>query len=180
MQKFNTISNPDLTVCENNKQRWNQAEHRRLGFHNAHDKFRRAFMIRSRHVLVLRPPSKSKIQICSDLQDLVGNKAFSAMCCLRQDEIVLEASAEDFSTTRPHSIQSISKLHIHLIIGQLIDEGVLSLDAKVSDYLPDIGTGYREARIQALLDMAVINDFSEDYHDPNSDCYTVSHCYATH
>ena len=84
----------------------------------------------------------------------------------------MEAAANDFSTSQPHSIQSISKLHIHLIIGQLIGQGVLSLDAKIKDYLPDIGTGYAEASLQSLLDMTVNNNFSEDYSDPHSDCYT--------
>ena len=48
----------------------------------------------------------------------------------------------------------------------------MSLEAKVRDYLPDIGTGYAEASLQSLLDMTVINNFSEDYSDPHSDCYT--------
>ena len=171
MQNHKTISNPDLTVGKNNKQSWNQAENRRSGFHNVHSKFRRALMIRSRNVLVLKPQSVYKFRFDADLEELLDNKAFSAMCCIKHDNIVVEESAEDFSTTEPHSIQSITKLHVHLIVGQLLRDGVLSLDARVVDYLPDIGSGYREARVQALLDMAVRNDFSEDYHDPNSDCY---------
>ena len=171
MQIHKTISNPDLTVGENNKQSWNQAEKRRSGFHNVHSIFRRALMVRSRNVLVLKPRSEREFRFDVDLGELLNNKAFSAMCCIKHDKIVVEESAEDFSTIKPHSIQSITKLHVHLIVGQLLQEGVLSLDAKVGDYLPDIGSGYREARVQALLDMAVINDFSEDYHDPNSDCY---------
>ena len=100
------------------------------------------------------------------------NPAFSAVCVIRDDKVLMEAAAADFSISQPHSIQSISKLHIHLIIGQLISQGVLSLDSKIKDYLPDIGTGYAEASLQSLLDMTVTNDFSEDYSDPHSDCYT--------
>ena len=171
MQNYNTIPNPDLTVGENNKQRWNQARYRRHGFHNANILFRRALMVRSREVLVLRPCETPSISISPDLQGLMSHPAFSALCCIHEDEIVLEASADDFSTTRPHSIQSISKLHVHLIVGRLIEQGVLSLDTKVSDYLPDIGTGYANFPVQRLLDMSVNNNFSEDYFDPNSDCF---------
>ena len=85
---------------------------------------------------------------------------------------MMEAAADDFTTTTPHSIQSVSKLHIHLIVGQLLEQGLISCEAKVADYLPDIGTGYAQATVQSLLDMAVSNDFSEDYSDPQSDCYT--------
>ena len=171
MQNYNTIPNPDLTVGENNKQRWNQARYRRHGFHNANILFRRALMVRSREILVLRPCETPSISISPDLQGLMSHPAFSALCCIHEDEIVLEASADDFSTTRPHSIQSISKLHVHLIVGRLIEQGVLSLDTKVSDYLPDIGTGYANVPVQRLLDMSVNNNFSEDYFDPNSDCF---------
>ena len=33
-------------------------------------------------------------------------------------------------------------------------------------YLPDIGSGYATATVQAVLDMNVVNDYSEDYGDP--------------
>lgn len=81
----------------------------------------------------------------------------------------MEAAAADFSTSQPHLIQSITKFHIHIIIGQLISQGILSLEANVADYLPDIGTGYAGAPLQPLLDMTVNNNFSEDYSDPHSD-----------
>ena len=172
MGKYQIISNPDLTVGKNNKQRWNQANHRRHGFHNAHRLFRRALMVRSRDVLVLGSHPNIAIQNHPKLKKLVHSPTFSALCIIRNNQILMEAAADDFSTSQPHSIQSISKLHIHLIIGQLIGQGVLSLDAKIRDYLPDIGTGYAEASLQSLLDMTVNNNFSEDYSDPHSDCYT--------
>jgi len=166
------IPNPDLTVGEDNKQRWNQPEHRRQGFHNAHHLFRRTLMVRARNVLVLEPAQQVPLQQTPQLRELLAHPAFSALCCIQDGRILLESASDDFATTAPHSIQSVSKLHIHLIVGQLVDQGLLSLDAKVADYLSDIGTGYAAARVQSLLDMAVSNDFSEDYADPNSDCYT--------
>lgn len=167
-----TIPNPDLAVGADNKQRWNQPAHRRHGFHNAHLLFRRAMMVRAREVLVLDPAPRDLAGQFPELAALVADPAFSAFCCLQGDRIVMEAAAPDFSTTRPHSIQSISKMHIHLIAGLLLAQGHLSLDARVADILPDIGTGYAEATVQSLLDMAVSNDFTEDYADPDADCYS--------
>ena len=172
MKECQLISNPDLTVGKNNKQRWNQANHRRHGFHYAYKLFRRAFMVRSRNVLVLESKQSPKIQKHSKIKKLINDPAFSALCIIRDNQILMEAAAPDFSTSQPHSIQSITKLHIHIIIGKLISQGILSLEAKVRDYLPDIGTGYAEASVQSLLDMTVNNNFSEDYSDPHSDCYT--------
>ena len=166
------IPNPDLTVGADNKQRWNQPAHRRHGFHNAHHLFRRTLMVRSRSVLMLEPSKEGLRDQPAGLQDLLDHPAFSAICCIQGNRIVMEAAADDFTTTSPHSIQSISKLHIHLIVGQLLEQSLISCEAKVADYLPDIGTGCAKATVQSLLDMAVSNDFSEDYSDPHSDCYT--------
>ena len=171
MNTPNVVPNPDLTVGPDNKQRWNQPAHRRHGFHTAHLLFRRALMVRARSVLMLDPAHRDLTRTVPALADLLDHPAFSAFCCLRGGQVIMERAAADFSTHQPHSIQSITKLHIHLIIGQLLDQGLVSLDAKVSDYLPDMGSGYRDATVQALLDMAVTNDFTEDYDDPEADCY---------
>ena len=166
------VPNPDLAVDDSNKQRWNRPAHRRHGFHNAHRLFRRALMVRSRNVLPLAPSPIDLPAALPELRALLAHPAFSAFCCLRGGTLIFEAAAGDFSPTAPHSIQSVTKLHIHLIFGHLLEQELVSLDAPVSDYLPDIGTGYADAPVGALLDMAVRNDFSEDYSDPLSDCYT--------
>ncbi|MDG1999537.1 MAG: serine hydrolase [Amylibacter sp.] len=166
-----TVPNPDLTVGTDNKQRWNQPKHRRHGFHNAHRLFRRTLMVRSRNVLTLERAPVDLVAKVPSLGVLMEHTAFSAFCCLRHGKVLMEGAATDFSTIHPHSIQSVTKLHVHLIVGHLVQQGLLSLDAKVTDYLPFIGSGYAQARVQSLLDMAVTNDFTEDYADPQSDCY---------
>jgi len=168
---LSAFPNPDLTVGADNKQRWNQPQHRRHGFHNAHSLFRRTFMVRSREVLALEHAGPDE-QISHPAVDaLCEHPAFSTISCVRGGKIMLERSAPDFGPDRPHSIQSISKLHIHLVIGRLIAQGLIDPEKQVRDYLPDVGSGYTSARIQDVLDMNVTNNFSEDYADPNADCY---------
>lgn len=166
------VSNPDLTVGPGNRQRWNQVAYRRHGFHNAHRLFRRTLMVRSRNVLMLKPEPQDLSRHSPELAELIADPAFSAFCCLRDNKLIMEAAATDFATTMPHSIQSVTKLHIHFIIGALVQQGLISLEARVAQYLPRIGSGYAEATIQSLLDMAVSNDYTEDYADPDSDCNT--------
>ncbi len=172
MSRLKIIPNPDLAVGDDNKQRWNQPEFRRHGFHNAYRLFRRCLMVRSSEVLQLEAAEQNLCARVPELAQMLAHPAFSAFCCLKNDKIILEKAANDFSTSAPHSIQSVTKLHIHLIIGRLLAQGLLSLDARVRDYLPGIGSGYAEASIQSLLDMNVDNDFTEDYADPAADCYT--------
>ena len=172
MSSFKTIANPDLSVGADNKQRWNQPEHRRHGFHNAHALFRRGAMFRARSVLVLEDAHDEAIAARPEVEELTGHKAFSALVVARENRVLLERSADDFSTHHPHSIQSVTKMHIHLIAGAIVERSALDLAKPVSHYLPHIGSGYADAPVQDLLDMNVANDFSEDYSDPLSDCYT--------
>ncbi len=164
-------SNPDLTVGGDNKQRWNQAAHRRHGFHNAHRLFRRVLTVRSRDVLVLEPALVAPTRLPSSLETLLAHPAFSAFVCAQGNHLLIEQTAADFDAGRPHSIQSVTKIHIHLIVGRLLAQGLLDLEKPVKDYLSGMGSGYANARIQDLLDMNINNDFSEDYSDPLADCY---------
>lgn len=166
------LPNPDLAVGEDNKQRWNQPAHRRWGFHNAHRLFRRAHMVRSRALLALRAAAPEAQISHPAIDRLCEDPAFSALVCLRGDRVLLERHAPDCGPEQAHSIQSITKMHIHLIVGRLIAEGRLDPARRVRELLPGIGSGYAEARIQDLLDMNLANDFSEDYADPNADCYS--------
>ncbi len=170
MSRPSIRANPDLVVGADNKQRWNQTQHRRQGFHNAHKLFRRCLLLRAREQLVLEA-DRLETAIPPGLRDLLAHPAFSAFVCAAGSRILFEAQAADFDTRRPHSIQSVTKLHMHLIIGRLLAQGLLELEKPVQHYLPDIGSGYAGARIQDLLDMNLANDFSEDYGDHLSDCY---------
>lgn len=163
--------NPDLAVAKDLKQGWNRPENRRQGFHNAHLIFRRSLSIRSRRVLTLRQSEDAALSGLADDLGLSQLHGFSALVVAEGGRILLSRAASDFSIDRLHSIQSITKMHMHLIAGQLIDRGLLDPDAKAGDYLPDLGSGYRGASIRALLDMDVSNHFSEDYSDPAADCY---------
>ena len=61
---------------------------------------------------------------------------------------------------------SITKMFVNLFIGELIEKKIINLNKKISHYLPYIGSGYAAATIQDVLDMNIINSYSEDYTDP--------------
>lgn len=163
--------NPDLAVGDDNKQRWNQPAHRRSGFHNAHLLFRRGLMVRSRSVLELTPAASHDLAHSQPLRTLVELPAISALVVAEGNNLLFEHYAPDFGPDQPHSIQSVTKMHMHLIMGDLISTGLIDPEQTVAHYLPWIGTAYAGARVQVLLDMNVDNDFSEDYGDAGADCY---------
>ena len=163
--------NPALTVGADNKPGWNQPMGRRHGFHNAHLLFRRAVMVRSRRVLDLVPRDDQALVERVRASGLTGLAPFSALVVAEGNSLLFQAAAADFATDRPHSVQSISKMHIHLIIGELVAAGAFRLGDRMSDLLPWLGSGYAGATLQDVLDMNVANDFSEDYADPHAGCY---------
>ncbi len=166
-----SVPNPDLHVAPDLRQGWNRPERRRHGFHNAHMIFRAGLMLRSRRVLRLADaPDPELAQRAEDL-GLTRLPGFSALVVAEEGKVLHARTAPDFALDRPHSLQSITKMHMHLIAGALIERGLLDPDAHAGRYLPDLGSGYHGARIGDLLDMNLCNDFSEDYSDPKADCY---------
>lgn len=163
--------NPDLHVAPDLRQGWNRPENRRHGFHNAHLIFRRSLSIRARRVLTLTEDENPTLARIENEIGLSRHPGFSALVVAEQGYIRLARSAPDFALDRPHSIQSITKMHMHLIAGTLIEQGLLDLDRTAGCYLTELGSGYHKARICDLLDMNLCNDFSEDYSNPAADCY---------
>jgi CubicO group peptidase (beta-lactamase class C family) len=172
MSNIEAVANPDLTVGNRNKQRWNQPEHRRHGFHNAHRMFRQSLSMRSALVLKLAPTINPSITKHDGVRDLTAMSTFSGLVVARDDAVLFEIYAPDYCQHQPHSIQSITKMHINLIMGSLIQRQLIDPGKPITHYLPDIGSGYAQASVQMLLDMNVCNDFSEDYDDPDCDAYT--------
>lgn len=163
--------NPDLEVGAGNKQRWNQPAYRRHGFHNAHTLFRQLLAMRSAAVWTLQHRPDAKLAAHPRIADLTGLSTFSALAIARDNGLLFEAYAPDFGASQPHSIQSITKMHVNLVMGRLISQGQVDPGKVVSQYLPSIGSGYASATVQMLLDMGVSNAFSEDYGDPDCDAY---------
>ena len=162
---FATIPNPDLVVAGGGRTHWNTAEQRRRGYHNLHRNVLYGLSLRARHVLPLRRDIDRRIADMPAVRALTGSAIFSAMAVARGDTLLYERYAPDFGPDRPHSIQSITKTMNHLLLGQLVEQGLVDLDDKVRDHLPEIGTGYADATLRDVFDMNVANDYTEDYSD---------------
>ena len=160
------VPNPDLVVGPDLREAWVTAGHRRWGFHNLYRLARYGITLRSRGVLALKHRIDRRIGDMPEVRRLTGTTFFSAMVVLRGDELVFEAYAPDFGPDRPHTFMSISKTAMNLVIGRLVEDGKLDLSSRVGDHLPEIGSGYADATVQDVMDMNIVNDYSEDYSDP--------------
>lgn len=167
------IANPDLVTLADNKARWNLPDFRRHGFHNLHTIARFTQSFRAPRVLPLRKAIDWTIGERPDVARLLAMPHFSAFVVVNGDRILYESYAPDFGPDRVHSIQSITKTTLNLMLGRCVADGLVNLDDRVKTYLPEIGTGYAEATVKAMADMNVANDFSEDYGDPHASSYDM-------
>ena len=160
--------NCDLHADKGQYEKWNQPQNRRWSFHHLHTIVRYGFSLRGPEFLPLKPRLLPEIEQFDSVRQLTGKSSFSALVALRGETIIYERYAADFSKTSTHTIMSISKTMMHLMVGCCIENGLIDPSMEVHEYLPEIGTGYATASVQDVLDMNVINDYSEDYSDPDT------------
>ena len=158
-----SIPNPDLVVVEDDKPNWNLPDNRRIAFHNFEQIMRYSIGIRAPRVLPLTKRIDRRIGDMPEVRRITGTTYFSAMVVAQDATVLFEAYAPDFSPEQCHSMQSISKSAMNLVIGGLVENELIDLSKKVKHYLPKIGSGYAEATVQQVLDMDVINNFDENY-----------------
>ena len=160
--------NRDLHADKGQYEKWNQPQNRRWSFHHLHTIVRYGFSLRAPEFLPLAPRLLTEIEQFDSVRELTGKSSFSALVALRGETIIYERYAADFSKTSTHTIMSISKTMMHLMVGCCIENGLIDPNREIHEYLPEIGTGYATASVQDVLDMNVINDYSEDYSDPDT------------
>lgn len=169
--RVKAVPNRELEVVRDNKGRWNLPDHRRKSFHTLDQWSRYTIGFRSASTMVLERRTDLRIAELESVRRMTASPWFSAMVVLRGAEVLHERYAADFGPDRLHSIQSITKTMTNLIIGGLVESGHISIDRRIGDYLPEIGSGYANATVQAVLEMNVDNDYTQDFSDPNTRYY---------
>ena len=169
--KLNSEPNPSLVVKRDNKPKWYLPESRREGYRNLHKINRYGLLYRSDLVLKLNKKLNKKIENISSVKKMVNHKYFCSLLVGKDQDILYEKYASDFTEKTPQTIMSITKIFVNLFIGDLVEKKIINLKDKISKYLTNIGTGYAEATIQDVLDMNIQNAYSEDYTDPYTSSY---------
>ena len=164
--KLKSEANPSLVVLRDNKPKWYLPESRREGYRNLHKINRYGLLYRSDLVLKLNKKYNKKIEDIPSVKKIIKHKYFCSLLVGKNQDILYEKYANDFTEKTPQTIMSITKMFVNLFVGELIEKKIINLNKKISHYLPNIGSGYAAATIQDVLDMNIINSYSEDYTDP--------------
>ena len=164
--KLKSELNPSLVVLRDNKPKWYLPETRRDGYRNLHKINRYGLLYRSDLVLKLENNYNQEIEKIPAVKKMLKHKYFCSLLVGKNQDIIFEKYADDFTDKTPQTIMSITKMFANLFIGELFEKKIIDLNKKISYYLPQIGTGYASATIQDVLDMNIVNSYSEDYTDP--------------
>ena len=162
-KKLVSVRNPELTTLKDNKASWNLPKTRRFGYRNLHKINRYSIFLRSDLILKLNSKPNKTIAKLPLVKKMTKNKSFCSLIVGNRQNILFEKYAKDFKKNQPQTIMSITKMFVNLFIGELVTKNLIDLNKKVSHYLPKIGSGYANAKIQDVLNMNVINSYTEDY-----------------
>ena len=163
MTKIISYKNPELVTVKDNKAVWNLPKTRRHGYRNLHKINRYGLFLRSDLVLKLKKKYKDTIYKKPLVKKMTKQKSFCSLIVGNKQNIYFEKYAKDFPKNQPQTIMSITKMFVNLFVGELLNNKSINLDKKVSYYLPKIGSGYANAKVQDVLNMNVINAYTEDY-----------------
>ncbi len=163
MTKIISYKNPELATVKDNKAVWNLPKTRRHGYRNLHKINRYGLFLRSDLVLKLKKKYKNTIYKKPLVKKMTKQKSFCSLIVGNKQNIYFEKYAKDFPKNQPQTIMSITKMFVNLFVGELLNNKSINLDKKVSYYLPKIGSGYANAKVQDVLNMNVINAYTEDY-----------------
>ena len=151
-----------------NASNWENGENRRYGLHHFDQIARFTMGVRPSVVRRLKKTQELDIGELPEVKYLTNTTSFSGLVIIKGDTIVYEKYASDFGPSQVHSCQSTTKTINNLLVGKLVSEGKLDLGKKIKDFYPDMGSGYAGATVQQVLDMNVVNDYTEGYGDPDS------------
>ena len=162
-KKIISVLNPQLITLKDNKALWNLPKTRRYGYRNLHKINRYGIFLRSDLVLKLKTNKNQKIGKNLLVKKMTNHKSFCYLIVGNGQNILYEKYAKDFSNVQPQTIMSITKMFVNLFVGELIKNKSINLNKKVSYYLPKIGSGYADAKVQDVLNMNIVNAYTEDY-----------------
>lgn len=107
------------------------------------------------------------------LSSFLRTSATDGFIVLRGTTVLYERYLNGMNGGTRHVLMSISKSLCGILAGQFVDSGVIDLNARTSEYVPELWeSAYGDATISQLLDMTASVEFGEHYADQRSHVQT--------
>lgn len=113
------------------------------------------------------------------LNEMLNATYTDGFLVLKDGNILYEKYFNGMTPHTRHLLMSVSKSLTGTVIGNLISDGRISPNEKVTKYIPELQSspGFAEVTVRKVLDMTTAIIFSEDYDNPEAE--VVAHEEAT-
>ena len=96
--------------------------------------------------------------------DFLHTSRTDSLTVIKGDDVVFEWRTPDFAQDDIHLIFSVTKSVTSLLVGSLVKQGLIDVDAPTTRYVPDVAnSAFGDTTVRNLLDMAASFRFVEDY-----------------
>jgi CubicO group peptidase (beta-lactamase class C family) len=163
------INRPDSLNLAN----WRQPPHNRWAFHHVREIIPSAPVFRASKTARFTDapaPAVSEVTLAGlegaqwSLARWLEESSSDALLVAHRGRLVHEWYFDEAIEHSPHIVFSVSKSITATLAGVLVEQGLLDPARPVVEYIPELAdSGYRDASLQQVLDMAVRIDFTEDY-----------------
>ena len=109
------------------------------------------------------------------ISDFLSSTNTDSFTAVKGEDLVFEWLAPGVTDVEPHMIFSVTKSVTGMLVGALVQEGKIDVDALATKYVSEIAdSGFGDATVRNLLDMAASYQFEEDY-TPGPDIIAYRH-----
>lgn len=104
------------------------------------------------------------------LKQLLKISEVDGFIALKNGKIIVEAYYNGYRPDMRHEMMSVTKSLVGTLSGVLMEEGALSADALIGNYLPEMAEGgWGDATVRQVLDMTAGADWREDISDEQAE-----------
>ena len=104
------------------------------------------------------------------IQDMLDKTYTDSFLLMKDGVIIYEKYFNGMTEQSVHLMNSVSKSFLGILIGTLVDEGLVKTEKLLTDYLPDFkDTGFSGTTVQQALDMTGSVKYGEVYLERESD-----------
>lgn len=147
---------------------WQDAPHNRWAFSHVSD-----FVATAR--ITHQARDAAGVDTLGTLDSVHGLRAMleeswtDAFVVQRKGQTLAEYYRPGFAPTDRHLLMSVSKSLCGILVGTLVDEGLVDVTQPMVTFVPGLaGSAYAHATVQQVLDMTVAVEYDEDYRNPQS------------
>lgn len=149
---------------------WQDAPHNRWAFSHVEQLVPTMPIARRRPEDGLAPVGLGALAAVPRLHGRLEESCTDALVVVQDGRVVAEHYGAGHGRGELHLLMSVSKSLCGLVIGTLVDDGLLRTRQRVSELVPALArSAYGSATAQQVLDMTADIDYDEDYEDYDSE-----------